>query len=114
GFTQYRNLPERVPVDWSPAFLMTGGPYAVSRHPMYVAELALWLGGAILYGSIPVLIGLAALGAGGAPPAARGGRGLGAECGEGEGGLPPVQGASPAVGWGRSPGSGAGPTRCCT
>src|SRR5262249_15037005 len=34
GFTQYRNLPERVPVDWSPAFLMTGGPYAVSRHPM--------------------------------------------------------------------------------
>jgi protein-S-isoprenylcysteine O-methyltransferase Ste14 len=63
GFSQYRNLPERVPVDWSPAVLMTGGPYAFSRHPMYVAELALWLGWAILYGSIPVLIGFAALGA---------------------------------------------------
>jgi protein-S-isoprenylcysteine O-methyltransferase Ste14 len=63
GFTQYRHLPERVPVDWSPAFLMIGGPYAISRHPMYVGELALWLGWAILYGSIPVLIGLSALGA---------------------------------------------------
>ena len=63
GFSQYRHLPERVPVDWSPAILMTGGPYAISRHPMYTGELALWLGWAILYGSIPVLIGLAALGA---------------------------------------------------
>ena len=63
GFTQYRDLPERVPMDWSPAFLMTGGPYAISRHPMYVGELALWLGWAILYGSIPVLIGFAVLGA---------------------------------------------------
>jgi protein-S-isoprenylcysteine O-methyltransferase Ste14 len=29
---------------------------------MYVGELALWLGWAILYGSIPVLIGFAVLG----------------------------------------------------
>ncbi len=63
GLTQYRNLPERVPIDWSPAILMTGGPYAISRHPMYVGELALWLGWAILYGSIPILIGFAVLGA---------------------------------------------------
>jgi protein-S-isoprenylcysteine O-methyltransferase Ste14 len=63
GFSQYRYLPERVPVDWSPAFLMTGGPYAISRHPMYIGELALWLGWAILYGSIPVLIGFAVLAA---------------------------------------------------
>jgi protein-S-isoprenylcysteine O-methyltransferase Ste14 len=63
GFTQYRYVPERVPINWSPAFLMTGGPYAISRHPMYVGELALWLGWAILYGSIPVLIGFAVLGA---------------------------------------------------
>jgi protein-S-isoprenylcysteine O-methyltransferase Ste14 len=63
GFTQYRNLPERVPVDWSPAILMTGGPYAISRHPMYVGELSLWLGWAIFYGSIPVLIGFAVLAA---------------------------------------------------
>ena len=63
GFSQHRDLPERVPVDWSPAFLMTGGPYAISRHPMYSAELGLWLGWAILYGSIPVLIGFAVLAA---------------------------------------------------
>ena len=63
GSTQYRHLPERVPTDWSPAILMTGGPYAVSGHPMYIGELALWLGWAILYGSIPVLIGFAVLGA---------------------------------------------------
>jgi protein-S-isoprenylcysteine O-methyltransferase Ste14 len=62
GFTQYRDLPERVPMDWGPAFLMTGGPYAISRYPMYVGELALWLAWAILYGSIPVLIGFAVLG----------------------------------------------------
>ena len=61
GMTRCRELPERVPVDWSPAILMTGGPYAISRHPMYVGELALWLGWAILYGSIPVLVGFAAL-----------------------------------------------------
>ncbi len=63
GLSQFRHLPERVPVDWSPAILMTGGPYAISRHPMYVGELALWLGWAIRYGSIPVLVGLAVLGA---------------------------------------------------
>jgi protein-S-isoprenylcysteine O-methyltransferase Ste14 len=63
AFARLRDLPERVPMDWSPAILMTDGPYAVSRHPMYVGELALWLGWTILYGSIPVLIGFAVLGA---------------------------------------------------
>jgi protein-S-isoprenylcysteine O-methyltransferase Ste14 len=43
GFSRYRDLPERVPIDWSPALLMTGGPYAFSRKPMYFGELALWL-----------------------------------------------------------------------
>jgi len=61
GFTQLRDLPERVPMDWSPAILMTGGPYALGRHPMYVGELALWLGWAILYGSIIVLAGFIVL-----------------------------------------------------
>jgi protein-S-isoprenylcysteine O-methyltransferase Ste14 len=55
--SQNRNLPERVPIDWSPAFLMTGGPYAFSRNPMYIGELALWLGLAILYGSPVILAG---------------------------------------------------------
>ena len=60
GFSRYRDLPERVPTDWSPALLLTGGPYAFSRHPMYVGELALWLGFAVLYGSPAVLAGFAA------------------------------------------------------
>ena len=57
---RYRDLPERVPIDWSPALLMTGGPYAFSRHPMYIGELALWLGLAVLFGSPPVLVGFVA------------------------------------------------------
>jgi protein-S-isoprenylcysteine O-methyltransferase Ste14 len=61
GLFQYRNLPERVPIDWSPALLMTGGPYAFSRHPMYIGELALWLGLAVLYGNPVVLAGFAVL-----------------------------------------------------
>ena len=60
GLSQYRNVPERVPIDYyNPAFLMTGGPYAFSRHPMYIGELALWLGLAVLYGSPAVLAGFA-------------------------------------------------------
>jgi len=57
--SQYRNLPQWVPIDWSPVFLMTGGPYAFSRNPIYVGELALWLGLAVLYGSPVVLAGFA-------------------------------------------------------
>jgi protein-S-isoprenylcysteine O-methyltransferase Ste14 len=62
GLSQYRNLPGRVPIDYyNPAFLMTGGPYAVSRHPMYVGELALWVGVAGLSGSPVALAGSAAM-----------------------------------------------------
>jgi protein-S-isoprenylcysteine O-methyltransferase Ste14 len=57
GFSRRGDLPERVPVDWSPAILMTGGPYAFSRHPMYIGELGLWLGSAVLYGSPAVPVG---------------------------------------------------------
>ena len=46
----------------TPPYLMTSGPYAVSRNPMYVAELSLWLGWAILFGSVAVLVGLVVLG----------------------------------------------------
>ena len=41
----------------SAAFLMTRGPYAYSRNPMYVSELALWLGWSVFYGSLGVLVG---------------------------------------------------------
>ena len=37
--------------------LLTPGPYAFSRNPMYLFELAFWLGWTLFYGSIAVLIG---------------------------------------------------------
>ncbi len=37
--------------------LITPGPYAVSRNPMYVVELGFWFGWALFYGSLSVLIG---------------------------------------------------------
>jgi protein-S-isoprenylcysteine O-methyltransferase Ste14 len=50
-------LPERVELDWSPKVFLARGPYAVSRHPMYLAETGLWLGWSILFGSVAVLLG---------------------------------------------------------
>ena len=52
--------PERIELR-SAAFLVTSGPYAYSRNPMYVSELVLWLGWAVLYGNVGVLIGFAIL-----------------------------------------------------
>jgi protein-S-isoprenylcysteine O-methyltransferase Ste14 len=40
--------------------LITPGPYAYSRNPMYLAELTLWLGWALFFGSIAVLLGFGA------------------------------------------------------
>ncbi|MHC1740109.1 MAG: isoprenylcysteine carboxylmethyltransferase family protein [Anaerolineaceae bacterium] len=57
--TQNQNLPEWVPTDWRPVILMTGGPYALSRNPMYIAELSLWLGMSVLFGSPVVMAGFA-------------------------------------------------------
>jgi protein-S-isoprenylcysteine O-methyltransferase Ste14 len=57
GLASGSELPERVALDWSPKLLLTRGPYAISRHPMYVAESGVWLGWAILFGNIPVLLG---------------------------------------------------------
>ncbi|MCI0399201.1 MAG: isoprenylcysteine carboxylmethyltransferase family protein [Chloroflexi bacterium] len=37
--------------------LLTPGPYAFSRNPMYLSELAFWFGWALFYGSITVFIG---------------------------------------------------------
>ena len=55
GYAHFAQVPERVELSWEPKILMTRGPYAYSRHPMYLTELALWLGWAVLYGSIIVL-----------------------------------------------------------
>jgi protein-S-isoprenylcysteine O-methyltransferase Ste14 len=61
GYAQFAQVPERVELNWEPKILNTRGPYAYSRHPMYLTELALWFGWAVLYGSIFVLAGLVAL-----------------------------------------------------
>jgi protein-S-isoprenylcysteine O-methyltransferase Ste14 len=37
--------------------LLTPGPYAYSRNPMYLCELAFWFGWALFYGSLAVLVG---------------------------------------------------------
>lgn len=45
-------------VQWegTPRYLLLKGPYRFSRNPMYLLELVMWLGWAIFYGSIAVLI----------------------------------------------------------
>jgi protein-S-isoprenylcysteine O-methyltransferase Ste14 len=37
--------------------LLTPGPYAASRNPMYLFELTFWFGWALFYGCIAVLVG---------------------------------------------------------
>jgi protein-S-isoprenylcysteine O-methyltransferase Ste14 len=53
--------PEQAKLEWTPTYLLRSGPYAFTRNPMYVAELALWFGWALFYGSVAVLIGFLVL-----------------------------------------------------
>jgi len=46
------DLPERMKLDLTSPYLLTSGPYAFSRNPMYVADIVLWLGWAFFYGSV--------------------------------------------------------------
>jgi protein-S-isoprenylcysteine O-methyltransferase Ste14 len=48
----------------TPDYLVTGGLYRYTRNPLYVGDMTMWLGWAVLLGSVPVAIGLAALFAG--------------------------------------------------
>ena len=57
-FKSYRAA---VRVGFSPPHLVVGGPYQLSRNPMYVAGLSAWLGWTVYYGSPAVLIGLVLL-----------------------------------------------------
>jgi protein-S-isoprenylcysteine O-methyltransferase Ste14 len=61
GLAHTSELPERVGLDWTPKFLLRRGPCSFSRNPMYVAELGLWLGWAIFFGSAAVLGGFIVL-----------------------------------------------------
>src|SRR5262249_821281 len=51
------HTPQRLKLGLTPSFLMTRGPYRYTRNPIYVAELGLWLGWAIFFGSTSILIG---------------------------------------------------------
>src|SRR5262249_11309584 len=46
--------PEGLAWERTRTYLLRRGPYAVSRNPMYLGELALWLGWAVFHGSIAV------------------------------------------------------------
>ena len=53
--------PSRVRLGLTPPFVMMRGPYGLTRNPMYVAELGLWLGLAVFFGSPLALIGFLVL-----------------------------------------------------
>jgi protein-S-isoprenylcysteine O-methyltransferase Ste14 len=47
----YRSYRESVRVSFSPPHLVVAGPYQISRNPMYVSGLIVWLGWVLFYGS---------------------------------------------------------------
>lgn len=53
----FSRIPKRVKLERTPTYLLVRGPYRLTRNPMYIAELGLWLGWAIFYGSLVVFIG---------------------------------------------------------
>ena len=57
----FGRTPESVELEWTPKYLLMRGPYRFTRNPMYVAELALWLGWALYFGSVAVLVAFAVL-----------------------------------------------------
>jgi protein-S-isoprenylcysteine O-methyltransferase Ste14 len=60
GVRNVHRMPERLEGLGAP-YLLTTGPYAFTRNPIYLAEQALWIGWSLFYGSVPVFITIAAL-----------------------------------------------------
>ncbi len=54
----FSRIPKRVKLERTPKYLLMRGPYRFTRNPMYIAELVLWFGWAIFYGSIIIFIAL--------------------------------------------------------
>lgn len=48
--------PEGIEWELDKSYLLMRGPYAYSRHPMYLSELTLLAGWVIFYGSVAVLV----------------------------------------------------------
>ncbi len=57
-----RLMPSRVTLGLRPARLVQTGPYAWTRHPMYLAEILSWLGIAAYFGN-PVILAVIMMGA---------------------------------------------------
>ncbi len=53
----FARTPEKVEMERTPKYLLAQGPYGFSRNPMFLGELVLWLGWALFYGSVALLIG---------------------------------------------------------
>ena len=45
----------------TPEYLVTDGPYRLARNPLYVGDILMWAGWAILLGSLAIALGLAVL-----------------------------------------------------
>jgi protein-S-isoprenylcysteine O-methyltransferase Ste14 len=54
----FKSYHSSVRMSFSPPSLVIGGPYQISRNPMYVSGLFVWLGWAVFYGSLAVFVAL--------------------------------------------------------
>ena len=51
---------EKTPFE-PPPYLIVDGPYRYSRNPIYLSHLTIWIGWALFYGSVAVLLGIVAI-----------------------------------------------------
>ena len=58
--SHYRESPDEVD-HLVPRYLATTGAYSRTRNPLYLGGITMWFGWALLFGSIPVVIGAVAL-----------------------------------------------------
>jgi len=54
----FRSYHASVPMGFSPPDLVIAGPYWISRNPMYMSGLFVWLGWTVFYGSPAVFVAL--------------------------------------------------------
>jgi|SRR6266498_3731010 len=55
GSVHILSAPQGWQLQRTPEYMLRSGPYRFSRNPMYVCELAMWLGWATFYGSVALL-----------------------------------------------------------